>query len=185
MNQQDIASNCWPRRRFLAAGAAGALALSPLNALAHRSGGGERTLSFVNLHTMERIETVYWADGEYANEGLSEIDRVLRDFRTHEVYPIDTSLLDLLYAVRLRMETTKPYLVISGYRSPRTNAMLVGRGGVARRSLHMSGMAIDVRLPQRDLWALRKAAAGFRSGGVGYYPTPNFVHIDVGRFRTW
>jgi uncharacterized protein YcbK (DUF882 family) len=186
MNQKDFPSKCWPRRRFLAAGAAGALTLSPMSALARRSGGGERSLSFVNLHTTERIETVYWADGAYNNRGMSEIDRVLRDFRTDEVYPIDTSLFDLLYAVRLRLKTTKPFLVISGYRSPRTNAMLVDRDrGVARRSLHMAGMAIDVRLPQTDLWALRTAAVGFRAGGVGYYPKPNFVHIDVGRFRTW
>lgn len=192
MNQQEIPTisgpgrDSWSRRRLLVASAAGAIALSPAGALARRSDGGARSLSFVNLHTGERVETDYWADGDYAPGGLVEIDRVLRDFRTGEVHPIDPGLLDLLYAVRLRMETTKPFLVISGYRSPGTNAMLRRQGrGVARQSLYMWGMAVDVRLPQRDLWALRMAAVAFRAGGVGFYPAPDFVHIDVGRFRTW
>ena len=147
---------------------------------------GERSLSFHHLHTGESLSVGYWADGRYIPEALDAINHILRDFRTAEVRPIDTRLLDLLYRVRQSVGADKPYQIISGYRSPTTNATLANRSGnVARRSLHLSGKAIDVRIPGSSLRDLRKAAVAQKAGGVGFYPKSNFVHLDVGRVRYW
>ena len=147
---------------------------------------GPRALAFRNLHTGEEIEVTYRVDGELDPAALREIDWVLRDFRTGEARPIDPRLLDLLWRLQAELGTTAPYEVISGYRSPATNTMLRRQGrGVSRISLHMQAMAIDVRLPDRPLEALRNAALGLRKGGVGYYPASGFVHVDVGRIRFW
>lgn len=180
------------RRRFLRIG--GGLAASMLmlpmvgtDAIAGmRAGERERALGFYNLHTGERVETVYWAEGRYVHDSLRDINRVLRDHRTNDVARINTELLDLLHRLHQRMGTRQSFHVISGYRSPKTNAMLRRRSrGVAQRSLHMLGMAIDLRLPGRELGTLRRAAADLRAGGVGYYPSSNFIHVDVGRVRYW
>jgi uncharacterized protein YcbK (DUF882 family) len=180
------------RRRLLCWGGAlaASLLLAPLGAAdAAREAkrlSGERILGFYNLHTGERLRTIYWAEGQYLNEHLGEIDRVLRDHRTGEVWPIHTQLLDLLHALQKKIDTHEPFHVISGYRSPKTNAMLHQRSrGVAKRSLHMVGKAIDIRLPGRDLKGLRKVAWSLQRGGVGYYPSSNFIHVDVGRVRAW
>jgi uncharacterized protein YcbK (DUF882 family) len=147
---------------------------------------GERRLAFYNLHTGERANTAYWADGSYQPDGLDEINHLLRDFRTGEVMDMDRDLLDLLHRLHGAMDATKPFHVISGYRSPRTNAKLAAAsGGVAKRSMHMRGMAIDVRLPGRNLKDLHRAARSLRAGGVGYYGKSNFIHVDVGRVRYW
>lgn len=157
-----------------------------LPSLSQAATRGQRSLSFYNLHTDERLRATYWADGQYIPEALREIDRVLRDFRTGDVHAMDRKLLDLLVALHARMETREPFAVISGYRSPKTNAMLAdASSGVARRSLHMDGKAIDVRIPGRKLADLRKAAVALRMGGVGYYPRSDFVHVDTGRVRAW
>jgi len=145
-----------------------------------------RGLAFRNLHTGEEIDVVYRVDGHLDPGALREIDWVLRDFRTGEARPMDRRLLDLLWRLRAALDTTEPYEVISGYRSQATNAMLARQSrGVSRVSLHMKAMAIDVRIPDRPLLALRDAALGLRLGGVGYYPTSDFVHVDVGRVRWW
>jgi uncharacterized protein YcbK (DUF882 family) len=145
-----------------------------------------RALAFRNLHTGETVDVVYGAGGELDPGALREIDWVLRDFRTGEARPIDRRLLDLLWRLRSALDTTEPYEVISGYRSPATNAMLRREGrGVARGSLHTRAMAIDVRVPDRPLTAVRDAALALRLGGVGYYPASGFVHVDVGRVRFW
>jgi len=145
-----------------------------------------RALAFRNLHTGEEVDVVYRADGQVDHGALREIDWVLRDFRTGEARPMDQRLLDLLWRLRVTLDTTAPYEVISGYRSAATNAMLARESrGVSRVSLHMKAMAIDVRLPDRPLMAVRDAALGLRRGGVGYYPASDFVHVDVGRVRWW
>jgi uncharacterized protein YcbK (DUF882 family) len=145
-----------------------------------------RKLSFYNLHTGENLTTVYWADGEYIAGALSEINYILRDFRRNEVKPIDARLLDLLHALRASLDTNAPFHVISGYRSPLTNAMLRRASeGVAAHSLHLKGQAIDLRVPGIELPAVRDAALALRGGGVGYYARSDFVHVDVGRIRTW
>lgn len=147
---------------------------------------GVRSLSFKNLHTDERVSTEYWVDGWYNPDALAEIDHVLRDFRTGEAHPIDPRLLDLMHQIQTKLETDADFEVFSAYRSPKTNAALARRSrGVARKSLHMQGKAVDVRLPGRRLRYVRRAAKALRVGGVGYYPRSGFVHIDVGRVRYW
>jgi uncharacterized protein YcbK (DUF882 family) len=124
--------------------------------------------------------------GDYVPESLAEINHVLRDYRTDQVAAIDTRLLDLLDRVQAKLGTSQPFQVISGYRSPATNHMLSERSsGVAKHSLHMEGKAIDIRIPGIHLADLRRTGLALRSGGVGYYPASNFVHLDVGRVRTW
>jgi uncharacterized protein YcbK (DUF882 family) len=145
-----------------------------------------RSLSFRNLHTDESLDVTYWAQGEYIEDALVETDKLLRDYRTNETARIDVGLLNLLHDIRSKLESPEPYHVISGYRSPATNATLAAKSsGVAKRSLHMRGMAVDVRLPGRDLRHLRRAAMAMKRGGVGLYAKSNFVHLDVGRPRYW
>ena len=146
----------------------------------------QRFLAFFNTHTFERLASLYWSAGEYKPTALERINHILRDFRTGESKSIDTGLLDLLYALRLKLKTEQPFHVISGYRSPATNTALREKGrGVAKNSLHMLGKAIDIRLPGIPLPDLRKAALDLKAGGVGYYSKSDFVHVDVGRVRCW
>lgn len=181
------------RRDVLKLGAFGALALataSPALAegLLSRRGrrAPERELRFYNLHTDERLRTVYWADGRYLPDSLAEIDNILRDFRAGKVHPIDPRLLDLLWNLHRSLETHQPFQVISGYRTPKTNAMLAAHSrGVARHSMHILGKAVDIRVPGRSTRGIRDAALALRGGGVGYYPVSRFVHVDVGRVRHW
>jgi uncharacterized protein YcbK (DUF882 family) len=155
-------------------------------ALAHSLDGSPRNLAFVNAHTGDEIDIVYWAEGRYQPSALKQLDFVMRDWRSGEVAPIDSKLFDLLHALRKDMDSDAPFSIISGYRSPATNARLREKSnGVARRSLHMKGMAIDVSLPGRRLSSLRRMAMDQRAGGVGYYPKSGFLHIDTGRVRNW
>jgi len=145
----------------------------------------ERFLAFHHTHTGERLRIAYFARGGHLPEALDRIAWLLRDFRTGEAHPIDPRLLDALHALG-RACGKDTFEIISGYRSPQTNAMLRRTGGgVAKRSLHMDGRAIDVRLAGCDTARLRDAAIAHRGGGVGYYPESDFVHLDTGRFRTW
>lgn len=145
-----------------------------------------RSLRFYNLHTGESLSAVYWENGKYVPEELARVNFILRDFRANEVKPIDPALLDLLTAVQKRLDTSEAYHVISGYRSPITNAMLHANSeGVAVHSLHVEGRAIDVRVPGRSIENLRVAALSIHRGGVGYYPRSEFVHVDTGRPRWW
>jgi uncharacterized protein YcbK (DUF882 family) len=192
----DQSLNKLNRRSFLGFGAiAAAAALSPVRADARSMHSGAapkvpvRTLSFFNTHTGERLRTTYCEAGSYDAGALREINYILRDFRVDEVKPIDPKLLDLLHELSGTLETDRPFHIISGYRSPHTNQMLRQRGGattgVATRSLHMVGKAIDIRLPGVKLDHLRGAARSLKLGGVGYYPSSNFVHVDTGRVRFW
>ena len=177
------------RRGFLQWTAAGAASLAlPSLALADIRGRGDRAraLSFLNTHTGEELDVVYRANGRYRRCALARIDHILRDHRSGEVQRIDTKLLDLLHSLGKTLDAGKPFHVISGYRSPKTNEMLrAGGRGVARRSMHMYGKAVDIRLPGCSLRTLREAALEAKAGGVGYYPEAQFVHVDVGRVRFW
>jgi uncharacterized protein YcbK (DUF882 family) len=186
------------RRHFLGLGAAAAAtALAPVKAFGAtasptaKTGGlaAERSLSFFHTHTGERLSTAYCTAGDYIPTALDSVNRLLRDFRVNQVKPIDPDLLDLLFELNGVLETAQPYHVISGYRSPGTNTMLQERGGahsgVASKSLHMVGKAIDIRVPGVKLAHLRDAAKSLKAGGVGYYPGSNFVHVDTGRVRYW
>jgi uncharacterized protein YcbK (DUF882 family) len=186
------------RRRFLGLGAiaaAGAAMPARLSAATgpqvtpSKAAGPERVLSFFNTHTGERLKTSYCCAGVYQPEALKQIDHILRDFRANEIKPIDPGLLDLLHELGGTLEIDQPFHIISGYRSPHTKSLLRERGGaatgVATRSLHMVGKAIDIRIPGVKLDHLRGAAQSLRLGGVGYYPASNFVHVDTGRVRHW
>ena len=161
------------RRRFLRWGIAAAAAALPMPAWAAALGTAKRRLSFVNLHTDEKLTALYWANGAYQPNAVKDINHVLRDFRTGDVHAIDLRLLDLLYTLQHRVKSQAAFQVISGYRSPATNAKLAAlSGGVARRSYHMKGMAVDIALTDRTLTSLHHAALSLRAGGVGFYPKP-------------
>ena len=182
--------HCPHRRRFIKAVglALPAIALPSIASSARgRSSADEpHRLRFYHQHTREELDIVYRDGHIYRRQALKKINTLLRDFRSGEIHPIDPSLLDFLEAVQKRTGSVGPYEIISGFRSPETNAMLRSQtDGVATRSLHMKGKAIDVRLTDIPTQALREAALALRRGGVGYYPKSNFIHLDTGRFRSW
>jgi uncharacterized protein YcbK (DUF882 family) len=146
----------------------------------------ERRLAFYSTHTGEKLDVVYRIGNDYIPESLAQVNRVLRDHRTDEVWAIDLHLLDLLHTLSSSLQVRGAFHVISGYRSPLTNTALASNSdGVAKHSLHVEGKAIDIRLPGLDLPQLRAAAVALRGGGVGYYSRSDFVHVDVGRVRYW
>jgi uncharacterized protein YcbK (DUF882 family) len=145
-----------------------------------------RSVSLYNTHTGEWLRTVYWADGHYIREAVRDINWVLRDHHSDEVRPMNAGVLDLLEMLRGRLDSRDPFLVMSGYRSPTTNArMHAHSSGVASKSFHIKGMAIDLRCEGRTLSQVRRAAMSLRVGGVGYYPNSDFVHVDCGPVRHW
>ena len=173
-------------RRHVLAGIASCSAVSLLGMPARAAIQPLRSLHFQNFHTGEALEIVYWRDGRYLAHALGALDHHLRDHRTGGVKRIDRRLFDLLYEVRAFLGAREPYLVVSGYRSPETNAMLARRSSrVAKNSYHMHGMAIDLRLPEAGLSRLRDAGMALARGGVGYYPRNDFVHLDTGPVRSW
>jgi uncharacterized protein YcbK (DUF882 family) len=174
------------RRRFLAVTCATAAAVSAGPVFASKSGSGARTIKMRNLHTGERINTAYWAGGSYDNSGLKAFNRLLRDHRANEVTRMDPKLFDIVYKLKQKLNFNGEVEIISGYRSEKTNAKLRAAGrGVARRSYHTRGMALDIRMPGVSLAKLRQAALDLKLGGVGYYPSSNFVHVDTGPVRRW
>jgi uncharacterized protein YcbK (DUF882 family) len=149
-------------------------------------GSGPRRAALQNLHTGDRFNDVYFENGRYVPDALAELNKVMRDWRTGETHFIDPKLYDALHAIQQRLETNRAYGIISGYRSPATNAKLNAKSsGVAKKSLHMTGQAIDVRVAGLDLKHVHKAALDVSAGGVGFYPNSNFVHVDTGRVRRW
>lgn len=175
------------RRYFLGFfGAAAALAATPAVSAKPAPPQGVRSLSLHNLHTGENLETEFWIDGHYQPEALAAIDAILRDHRGDKAFTMDRELVDLLARLAKTLDTRKPLEIISGYRSPETNAMLRSKSkGVAKNSYHTRGMAVDIRTPGRSLADLYHAARSMKSGGVGYYARSRFVHVDVGPVRTW
>jgi uncharacterized protein YcbK (DUF882 family) len=176
------------RRNLLKLGlGAGAAALGGVPVQGWAQSLEPRRVALHNLHTGESLKAVYWENGKYVPDAVAALNKLLRDFRTGDVHMIDPGLYDILDAISAKVENRSPYQIISGYRSPRTNAMLkkTGGGGVATHSLHMDGKAMDIRLNGVQLTHLHKAALSLKKGGVGYYPVSNFVHVDVGRVRRW
>jgi uncharacterized protein YcbK (DUF882 family) len=192
-NYMKIADN-FTRRNFVKAGLATALAFAAAPKMANAMVSEPtllkqfkaRSLSFYNTHTGENLKAVYWEKGKYIPENLAAINNILRDHRTGDVAEIDHSLLDLIFVVHKELDSNKPFEVISGYRSPKSNQQLYEKSnGVALKSFHMQGKAIDVRLTDRPLKDLRSAAMQMQKGGVGYYTESDFVHIDTGSVRYW
>jgi uncharacterized protein YcbK (DUF882 family) len=177
------------RRNFIKYGiltAAAVVAPLPVLSAPAPSRQSFRELMFYNLHTHEHLSVCYCRNGQYDPSALRKINYILRDHRSGEIKPIDARLLDLLHTLSGRLGAESPYHIISGYRSPATNTRLRRNSkGVASRSLHMKGKAIDIRVPGVSLSALRNAAVKMGRGGVGYYPKSDFVHVDTGRVRYW
>ncbi len=144
-----------------------------------------RHLAFDNLHTGEKLAVTYFENGQYLAEALTQINHLLRDHRTGDIHRIDPALLDVLHTVKQQLAFRQPFQIVSGYRSPKTNAMLnKTTQGVAKKSLHMQGKAIDICVEKVDLKQIRNTAIALRCGGVGYYPG-SFVHLDTGNVRNW
>ena len=146
----------------------------------------ERRLHLINTQTGEELDARYFVGGAYSPEQLGALDWLLRDYRTSEVLAMDSRLFDLLHELSLAAGREPRYEIISGYRSPATNAVLAATtAGVSSHSLHMEGRAIDVRLVGLPSIALRDLALARQAGGVGYYPVSDFIHLDTGRVRSW
>lgn len=177
------------RRGVLGAFAATAVTAAPTfaNAFGFLRGSGDiRRLRMYSTRTGESMDTIYWIEGEYIPEALKEISWFMRDWRSDARIAIDTRALDIWAATAQLLDTDEPYMMLSGYRSPATNAMLRSRsGGVARNSLHMKGQAADLRLTNRSVSQVSAAAVACNAGGVGRYSGSNFTHIDCGAIRIW
>lgn len=175
------------RRALIMSGlAAGAAAVAAPRAVLAFPEEDVRRLAFSNLHTGEALNVAYWERGAYVSDALTAVNQVLRDHRTGEVHVIAPQLLDLLTSLSGTLEAPPFYEVISGYRSAATNAMLHEMSHqVASGSLHMRGLAIDIRMSGRDIRQIRDAALYLYQGGVGYYPESEFVHVDIGPPRSW
>ncbi|MDP1559185.1 MAG: DUF882 domain-containing protein [Nitrosomonas sp.] len=187
-NCQSHTEPAHSRRRFLKTGIGACTLLTLPLALpqAYAKSLAERKLDFLNLHTGERVQSVYWAEGQYIPDALQAIGKVLRDHRTGDIHAIDTNLLNMLHLIHSQLDSNHEFHVISGYRSPATNGKLSAHSnGVAKRSLHMQGKAIDVRLSGYKLTDLRAAALSLAVGGVGFYPGSDFLHLDTGQARSW
>lgn len=177
------------RRGLLGAFAATAVAAAPTysNAAGFLRGGGDvRRISMFSGRTGERLDTIYWIEGQYIGEAINEVNRFMRDWRNGKAVQMDTRTIDIMAAAHNLMDVNEPYMLLSGYRSPETNAMLRSRsGGVAKNSLHMKGQAADLRLQSRSTSQMSRAAQSCRGGGVGRYRGSNFVHMDCGPVRSW
>ena len=145
-----------------------------------------RELSFYHTHTGKNLSILYHDGISHQASALEEINQFLSDFRTGEIHPIDTRLLDSLYLLQQKTGVENSFEIISAYRSPKTNEKLRNKSnGVAKRSLHMQGKAIDIRLKGLNTKTLRDEAIAMKVGGVGYYRRSDFIHLDTGRVRYW
>ncbi len=177
------------RRGVLGVFAATAVAAAPSFSRAAgflRGAGDIRRIRMTSPHTGESIDTIYWIEGEYITDALDEITYFMRDWRTDQLHRIDPRTLDILAAVHNLLDVPEQYMLLSGYRSPKTNAMLRRRSrGVAKNSRHIKGEAADVRLASRSVSQIYRAALACHGGGVGKYSRSNFVHMDCGPLRSW
>ncbi|MDF1855786.1 DUF882 domain-containing protein [Pseudooceanicola sp.] len=185
----EIMTTGMSRRALLGAFAATALVAAPTYSKAAgflRGGGDIRRIKMYSVRTGEKIDMIYWVEGKYIAEALNEVTYFMRDWRTNTTKTIDTRTIDIMAASHNLMDVTEPYMLISGYRSPETNAMLRRRSsGVAKNSRHLRGEAADLRLQSRSVPQIAHAAAACHAGGVGRYSRSDFVHMDCGPVRSW
>ncbi|MCV2889946.1 YcbK family protein [Ruegeria aquimaris] len=185
----ETSSSGLSRRALLRAFAATAVTAAPTYSMAAgflRGGGDIRRIRMYSGRTGERLDMVYWIDGDYIKDAVKEINFFMRDWRVDQVKTMDLRTIDIMAASHNLLDVNEPYMLLSGYRSPQTNAMLRSKSrGVARNSLHMQGQAADLRLASRSVSQIANAAASCRAGGVGKYYRSNFVHMDCGDIRTW
>ncbi|MCA0920891.1 YcbK family protein [Pseudooceanicola nanhaiensis] len=182
-------SKSFSRRALLGAFAATAVVAAPTYSQAAgflRGAGDVRRLHMYSPRTGERLNMIYWIEGEYIPEAMKEVTHFMRDWRNDKHMTIDGRTMDVMAAAHRLLDPGEPYMLLSGYRSPETNAMLRSRSsGVAKNSLHMKGQAADLRLKSRSVNQMYKAAAACHGGGVGKYSRSNFVHMDCGPVRHW
>ena len=185
----DGTTGTMTRRALLGAFAATTVTAAPTfsNAAGILRGAGDiRRIRMFSGRTGERIDMIYWIEGKYIKDAVKEVNYFMRDWRTDGVKSMDLRTIDVMAAAHNLMDANEPYMLLSGYRSPKTNAMLRSRSkGVAKNSLHMQGKAADLRLSTRSVGEMARAAAACRGGGVGRYSGSNFVHMDCGVVRTW
>ena len=185
----NIGSTSISRRALLGAFAATTLTAAPTFSKAAgflRGGGDIRRLKMYSARTGEKIDMIYWVEGSYIKDAVKELSWFMRDWRTNQAKSIDMRTIDIMAASHNLLDVKEPFMLLSGYRSPKTNAMLRSRSrGVAKNSLHMKGEAADLRLASRSVGQMARAAASCRAGGVGRYSGSNFVHMDCGPVRTW
>ncbi|GGC03553.1 hypothetical protein GCM10011363_20180 [Marivita lacus] len=185
----DTVSGGFTRRALLGAFAATAVTAAPTfaNAAGFLRGGGDiRRIKMYSGRTGERIDMIYWIEGDYIADAIKEVHHFMRDWRTDDVKYIDLRTIDIMAAAHNMLDVSEPYMLLSGYRSPQTNAMLRSRSsGVAKNSLHLKGQAADLRLNSRSVSQMARAAAACQAGGVGRYSGSNFVHMDCGPVRVW
>ncbi|MEM0990172.1 MAG: DUF882 domain-containing protein [Pseudomonadota bacterium] len=172
------------RRRALQGAAAAAVALSAPSLAQAR--GNFRALSVVNHRTAEKLNSVYWIDGQYVPEAMEAFNYILRDWREDLMIAIDPLTIDIMAGTQKLLDTDEPFQVVSGYRSPQTNALLRSRSrGVARNSYHTRGMAVDLTMDDRTVYQMASAAMSLGAGGVGRYTRSKFIHVDSGPLRDW
>ena len=186
---EKTSSSSLTRRALLGAFASTALVAAPTysNAAGSLRGSGDiRRLKMYSARTGEKIDMIYWVEGDYIKDAVKEVHHFMRDWRTGDVKSIDLRTIDIMAASLNILDVNEPYMLLSGYRSPKTNAMLRSRSrGVAKNSLHMKGQAADLRLGSRSVSQISRAAVSCRAGGVGRYSGSNFVHMDCGPVRSW
>lgn len=187
LDHEELEERIISRRKLLAltagAGAAGIAGLTPDDAEAAR---GRRSLKLVETHTGEKLRVVYRVGNKYSRNGLRKINLIMRDWRNDQIRAMDPQVIDYLYSISRWLGTNKPIKIVSGYRSPATNAMLARKSsGVARNSYHVKGMAIDFRIDGYSVNSIARAAKAMKLGGVGKYNRSRFVHIDSAEYRTW
>lgn len=185
----DSSSVSMTRRALLGAFAATTVTAAPTfsNAAGFLRGAGDiRRIKMTSQRTGESIDTIYWIEGEYIRDAVKEITFFMRDWRTDQVHNIDIRTIDIMTAAHNLLDVSEPYILLSGYRSPETNAMLRSRSsGVAKNSRHLKGQAADLRLASRSVNQMYKAAVACHGGGVGRYSRSDFVHMDCGPVRSW
>ncbi|MGR3321233.1 MAG: YcbK family protein [Pseudooceanicola sp.] len=185
----EFNSTTLSRRALLGAFAATTLTAAPTFSKAAgflRGGGDIRRLRMYSARTGEKIDMIYWIEGEYIPDAIKEVTWFMRDWRNNQVKNIDMRTMDIMAAAHNLLDVTEPYMLISGYRSPETNSMLRARSsGVAKNSRHLRGEAADLRLQSRSVSQMARAAASCRAGGVGRYSRSDFVHMDCGPVRSW
>ncbi|WP_116599870.1 YcbK family protein [Primorskyibacter marinus] len=185
----DIRTRGVSRRHLLGAFAATMVTATPTfsNAAGFLRGGGDiRRIRMYSGRTGERLDMIYWIEGNYIADAVKEVHHFMRDWRTNDVKQIDLRTIDIMAAAHNLMDVSEPYMLLSGYRSPKTNAMLRARSsGVAKNSLHLKGQAADLRLGSRSVNQMARAATACRAGGVGRYSRSDFVHMDCGPVRSW
>lgn len=175
------------RRDFIKLAGSGLVVASCTPSLAWASYPDKpRSLALTNLHTNEALETCYFDGNNYVDKELGRLNHLCRDFRRNEVHAMDKRLFDHINLIQRELGVESEVQIISGYRSPATNEALRNKSsGVAKKSYHMLGQAIDFRLDGVNLKRVKDVARELKFGGVGYYPKSNFVHIDTGPVRYW